>query len=199
MRVVHLSWFAVALSLSCAETNSGPPAGGTAGPPAASSAPLAASTPSTPSTPPAGPIFECQLRMEPRVVRGKPAVLHFKLTQRSSGPLYVLKWRTPLEGLRGDDYLVSRDGTEIPYVGPMFKRGDPPAKDYLEMQPGVPLEAEVELSNAYDFEKVGHYRVSFRGRLWDVVTSQSEVPRPLDRHQAVPLSCNSLELDVAAQ
>jgi hypothetical protein len=122
--------------------------------------------------------------------------VHFRLALRSGPPVYVLNWRTPLEGLRGDDFRVVRDGVDIPYAGPMFKRGNPAAKNYLTLDPSKPLEADVELSLAYDFRKAGHYRVDFKGHIWDLVTNQAEVPRPLDRHRAVPLSCAGIDVDV---
>jgi hypothetical protein len=152
---------------------------------------------STSQTPEAGaPLLACQIRAAPRIKLGQPVTVQFRLEQRSAKAVYVLNWRTPLEGLRGDDFLVVRDGIEVPYEGPTFKRGDPTARNYLTMEPGKSLEAEVDLALAYDFGKPGHYRIVFRGHVWDLVTQESDVPRPLDRHQPVPIQCAGIEIDI---
>jgi len=80
----------------------------------------------------------------------------------------------------------------------MFKRGNPSAKSYLTMDPGTPLEADVNLALAYDFKKPGHYRIAFRGQIWDLVTQRADVPRPLEQHQPVPLQCAPIETEVVA-
>lgn len=49
----------------------------------------------------------------------------FTLENLSDETVYVLKWFTPLEGLFGDIFRITRDSEEIPYTGPMVKRGDP--------------------------------------------------------------------------
>ncbi len=190
-------------SISCAKA---PPDGAPASSPApqpmaeAPSAPTAMPAPShdPPPEPPKASPFECQIRAAKEIKLGQAITVHFKLTSHAPSPLYVLNWRTPLEGLRGDDFLVVRNGTEIHYNGPMFKRADPPARNYLAVEPGKALEADVDLALAYDFTKVGTYRVTFTGHLWDVVSQKSDVPRPMDRHVAAPLMCAPVEIEVVA-
>src|SRR5260370_846510 len=88
-------------------------------PPAASDpAPAAPATPTasaTPATPASGPLFACELTVAPSHPLGTPVKLHFRLTQRGTQTVYVLNWRTPLEGTRGDNFAVVRDGQEISY------------------------------------------------------------------------------------
>jgi peptidyl-Lys metalloendopeptidase len=144
----------------------------------------------------APPALECQIRAEPRLKAGQPVIVHFRLVQRSAHAVYVLAWRTPLEGLRGDDFHVTREGVEIPYRGPLVKRGNPGAKSYLTLAPGTPLDAEVDLGLAYDLGKPGKYRVEFRGKIWDLVTQQADVPRPLDRHRPAPLQCAAIDVEL---
>jgi hypothetical protein len=122
--------------------------------------------------------------------------VHFRLSQRGPETVYVLDWRTPLEGLRGDDFQVVRDGNEVPYRGPMFKRGEPSARSYRAVAPGAPLEAEVDLALAYDFSTPGRYRVAFRGVLMDLVTQASEIPRRLDALQGAAVPCAPITVDI---
>ncbi|WP_394828375.1 protease [Pendulispora albinea] len=175
---------------------SGPAAPGAPSGPADPTGPVAPSTPSNPAASSTDPAFECQIRVDPRIKLGQPATVHFRLSLRSPQAVYVLNWRTPLEGLRGDDFLVTRDGVEVPYRGPMMKRGNPGAESYLALTPSKPLEADVNLGLAYDFTKAGHYKITFRGKVWDVVTKPSDIPRPLDRHQPAQLQCAPVETDV---
>lgn len=142
------------------------------------------------------PALECAIRAEPRGKAGQPVMVHFRLLQRSARAVYVLGWRTPLEGLRGDDFHVTREGVEIPYRGPMVKRGNPSARSYLTLAPGTPLEAEVDLTLAYDLGKPGKYRIEFRGKIWDLVTQEADVPRPLERHQPAPLQCAAIDVEM---
>jgi hypothetical protein len=39
---------------------------------------------------------------------------------------------------------VKRVGTEVPYQGPMLKRGDPDASDYVTVAPGAFVEETIE-------------------------------------------------------
>jgi hypothetical protein len=142
--------------------------------------------------------LECAMRVPPRVRAGEPVVLHFRLRNPTARPLHVLTWHTPLEGLFAPVVQVTRDGVDIPYVGPKMKRGDPGAEDYVALAPGASTEAEVELSLAYDMTRPGHYRLAFRGQVLDATVDGAEVPRPLARHQPVPAPCPAVETTVVA-
>lgn len=124
--------------------------------------------------------LEC--RIEPTGTR-----LRFELANRSQAPLRVLQWNTPLEGWKGTILTVTREGEELPYQGPMLKRGDPGREEYAEIAAGGRIEATVDLAEVYDVSRPGSYRVEVTGDLLDV-TSEA-VPRPRDRHQSMPLRC----------
>lgn len=95
--------------------------------------------------------------------------------------------------------MISRNGTEIRYNGPMVKRGNPNAKSYASVAPGKALEADIDLALAYDFTKAGTYRVTFTGNVQDMVTKKAEVPRTLDQLTPVPLVCAPIGVEVAAK
>ncbi|WP_394840025.1 protease [Pendulispora rubella] len=190
-----LAWFGIVATVSCAKTP--PEAAPSAEAPVSSAPAPTAAESAAPAAPSGIDALDCSIRVEPKIKLGQPATVHFRLASRSAHPIYVLNWRTPLEGLRGDDFSVVRDGTEIPYKGPMMKRGNPGAESYLTLEANKPLEADVDLSRAYDFSKAGHYRITFRGKIWDLVTQKSEIPRPLDNHHPVEMTCAPVETDVA--
>jgi hypothetical protein len=134
----------------------------------------------------------------PQLKVGEPVQVTFRLTNPTAQPLFVLDWHTPLEGLLSNCLEVTRDGTEIPYQGPMFKRGNPEASDYVTLAPGGSAENTIEAQLAYDFSQPGTYRIAFRGPLMDVATQQAEVPRPLAQHRAVPVQCQAIETKISA-
>jgi hypothetical protein len=137
------------------------------------------------------------MSVAPQLEVGEPVNVTFRLTNPTAQPLFVLDWHTPLEGLLSNCLEVTRDGTEIPYQGPMFKRGNPEASDYVTLAPGGSAENTIEAQLAYDFSQPGTYRIAFRGPLMDVATQQAEVPRPLAQHRAVPVQCQAIETKIS--
>jgi hypothetical protein len=142
--------------------------------------------------------LECALSAPASVRAGQPVELRFQLTNRTAQPLYVLNWRTPLEGLWGNDFQVTRDGTEVPYQGPMKKRGNPSAQSYVTIAPGASVDGKVELSLAYEMKQPGRYRIAFQGKLLDVAEKQADVPRSLDAFQAREVQCPAVETTITA-
>ena len=143
--------------------------------------------------------LECRLTAPARVRAGEPVVVHFALANRSGRALLVLTWRSPLEGLLGNDWRITREGAadEVAYAGPMVKRGAPEAEDYQALAAGGTAEADVELSLAYDLSAPGRYRVALRGGLMDVADEGQPVPRPFEAHRAMPLACGEVVVEVA--
>ncbi|WP_225410871.1 protease [Stigmatella hybrida] len=147
---------------------------------------------------PVAPSLTCEMSVPPRLKVGVPVELRFKLINPTAQTVYALKWHTPLEGLRNNFLEVSRDGTEVPYQGPMVKRADPSAEAYAPLAPGGSQEAQVDVSLAYDFTQPGTYRIAFRGTLMDLVTSQADVPRKMDAFQSVEIRCPAVETVLTA-
>jgi hypothetical protein len=137
--------------------------------------------------------LEC--RLEPRA----PAGIRFVLANPSQAPVWVLKWNTPLEGWRGSIFTVTGpDGTELPYTGPMVKRGDPGRDEYVQIAPAAEVAAVVDLANVYDLSKSGRYRLQVTGGIADLTTDEAAVPRPREQHQGVELRCGEVSLDVGS-
>ena len=92
---------------------------------------------------------------------GEAVPVKFTLTNTLSEGLYVLRWFTPLEGLAGDIFRVRRDGLHLPYHGILVKRAPPTAEDYVWLDAGGSISAEVDLAEGYDFSQPGQYTVQF--------------------------------------
>jgi len=158
---------------------------------------LAGCMSTVPSSSDSAPDLGCRLEPRPPLAAGGPAKLRFELTNRSQAPVWVLRWNTPLEGWRGTILRITKDGEEIPFQGPMFKRGDPASGDYAEIAAGSRAEATVDLAEVYDLSRPGHYRVEVVGDLVDATPDGGSVPRPRDRHHLVPLRCEPVALEIA--
>jgi hypothetical protein len=117
--------------------------------------------------------LECRMEAVHPLVAGGPVALRFRLVNRTDGPLWVLRWNTPVEGWRGTLFTVTFQGIELPYQGPRVKRGDPGPEAY-----------------------VGQYQVKVTGALLDVASAAAAVPRPRDQQQPMALKCEPLTLDV---
>lgn len=73
----------------------------------------------------------------------------FTLKNTTRAPVQVLKWQTPLGGLEGQLFDVTRGGVPVPYIGPMVKCRPPGPKDYLQLAPNQTLSAKVNLLAYY--------------------------------------------------
>jgi hypothetical protein len=129
---------------------------------------------------------------------GQQVMVSFELRNGSTEAVWVLKWYTPLEGLKGRILRVRRDGTEIPYVGPMIKRGAPGREDYVLIPPSGRASSQFELSRFYDLSAPGDYRVEFVGRIHDVVPDGQPLPRPQEVQRAVDVPGDPLIIRISA-
>jgi hypothetical protein len=144
--------------------------------------------------------LECRIEPQSPSKAGGPAEIRFVLTNPSSDPVWFLRWNTPFEGWRGTIFTVTDpDGTEVPYAGPMVKRGDPGREEYVEIPAGGSVDAEVDLANVYDLGKPGRYRLQVTGGLIDLTTDGASVPRTREQHQGADLRCGEVTLEIGPQ
>lgn len=143
--------------------------------------------------------MECQIQPRPPLTAGGPVQIRFALTNPAAEPVWVLSWNTPLEQRpMGTIFtLTGPGGEEIPYQGPMAKRGAPARESYVEIAPGGTAEAVVDLAQVYEFKNPGRYRLQVTGDLFDVARKGDEIPRPLDLLGPAPLRCQEVLLEVA--
>ncbi len=139
-------------------------------------------------------------RLEPVRAQARaadPVLVRFTLTNTTSEPLTVLKWHTPLEGIRGDIFEVTKDGREVPYIGPEVKRGAPQAEDYVTIEPGASVSVEVDLAKAYALSSAGRYGVELEAGVLDVVKAREARPeRALGRLMLRALTSNRVEVEL---
>ena len=131
---------------------------------------------------------------------GEDVEFNFKLTSESTDDFQVLKWHTPLEGIRNNFLDVQRDGQKVRYRGMMMKRGNPSAKSYILVPAGSSVEASVKLNEGYDVSEPGTYRVELNTRLMDVkMKCEGEDFQPstlMDGFNHIELSAEPITFDV---
>ena len=140
--------------------------------------------------------FECTLEAEETYVIEEPVNLRFSLHNQTDRTLYILTWYTPLEGIAGKIFGVTRDGNEIPYRGIMAKRGEPSRDEYAAVKPRATVSAVVNLAEDYDLSQAGRYHVEFTSQFHDITDDESSIPRKLDDHQPQELRCNTVSFEI---
>lgn len=131
--------------------------------------------------------LSCILSLEDPV--SKDVMVKFTLKNESNASLKILPWFTPLEGLLSDIFVITKDGIELEYQGPMVKRTAPAEADYILLDANDELSNLVPLASVYDFNQVGHYLIEFKGKLSEAIDESNE---RVYRHQT--LDCGILEL-----
>jgi hypothetical protein len=133
-----------------------------------------------------------KLSAQDSYIKGDPVIINFTIQNLSIEDLWVLKWYTPLEGLKGKIFRVTCDGREIPYEGPMHKRGDPEKADYIHIRPRRSVTAQVDLSTVYNFPASEKCQVWFKGRIYDISLTNDILPKSNEEQQMVSISGNSV-------
>ncbi len=137
-------------------------------------------------------VLRYYLRARNSYVLGSSVLIEFRVENLSSTDVWVLKWYTPLEGIKGKILDVQCDGVDVPYEGMLMKRGNPEIGDYVRLRRGESVGTEFDLSGAYSLPACKACSVKFKGRIHDVVFEQREVPRAADRHRPVDVPGNTV-------
>jgi heat shock protein HslJ len=128
---------------------------------------------------------------------GTAVPVRFTLTNISSEGFFVLKWFTPLEGLGGDIFSVQRDGEDLPYRGKLVKRGPPIPEDYVWIDAGGSVSAEVDLAEGYDFSQAGRYTLQFRSpRLSHIARTSGEQAESVDELEMIRIPSSSVSVTI---
>jgi peptidyl-Lys metalloendopeptidase len=129
-------------------------------------------------------------------IKDSPIAINFTLQNTSNEKLWILTWYTPLEGLKGKIFQVTCEGKEIPYEGPMVKRGQPSKADYIYIEPGKSVSKEIDLSSAYQVPESQACVIAFKGRIYDYATSSNTLPKRNEEQQIVNIPGNSIVIQV---
>jgi peptidyl-Lys metalloendopeptidase len=82
-------------------------------------------------------------------------------TNNGSTSLSIPKWFVPDGELEGNLFLLSRDGSRVPYLGPIIKRAAPTAQDMISLAPGESITRSVDIAGMYDLSASGEYKMQY--------------------------------------
>lgn len=102
-----------------------------------------------------------------QVEAASTVALQFTLKNTTDQPRRVLKWNTPLEGVRANIFRVARDGEPALYTGITVRRADPVEDDYVNLAPGEAVEATIDLAEHYDLTYGGAYEIRLETAILD--------------------------------
>ncbi|MEW6367665.1 MAG: M35 family metallo-endopeptidase [Acidobacteriota bacterium] len=103
----------------------------------------------------------------------EPITVRFSLENRSAESIWVLRWQMPSDEIDANIFEITRNGEAVQYVGPLVKRAEPIAEDYVEIRAGQAFEVAFDPSAVYDMTAQGQYSIRYRVRMLDV---RSEAP-----------------------
>jgi peptidyl-Lys metalloendopeptidase len=83
------------------------------------------------------------------------------LTNRGAHAVRLLRWFVPGDELQEANFVVTRDGAEVDFIGPHYKRPAPTEADYVRLAPGQSLSRTVSLVGLYDLSRSGTYAVRY--------------------------------------
>jgi len=81
------------------------------------------------------------------------------ITNNGHGQQKILGWYTDLE--EEHIFHVTRDGVEVDFFGPHYKRQAPTEKDFIKLKSGESLIKTFELSSLYNMTETGSYEVAY--------------------------------------
>lgn len=96
----------------------------------------------------------------------EPTKVKFIFTNKTEDDLYILKWCTPLEGMKSPFLTIKYGEKEVEYEGVIAKRSSPCKQEYYKhLKPHRPVENTIDLAEAYAFPDTGEYTVQYSNTL----------------------------------
>lgn len=145
------------------------------------------------STPALATVTVTLAPLQTTIKRGEDVLVRVTLTNTAAAVQYVLRWRTPLDGIDDALFDVRRDGQPVTYLGRHIKRAAPGPADFLRLEPGASLTQTVELSRLYEMTVTGAYTVRYRAPAVPATAATAKnpaTPQPL----AGELTSNAVNL-----
>ncbi|MGA4607323.1 M35 family metallo-endopeptidase [Pseudoalteromonas maricaloris] len=122
------------------------------------------------------------------------------ITNQGKGNQKILSWYTDLE--EEHIFKITRDGKEVNFFGPHYKRPAPTEADFIKLKSGETLTKSFELSGLYDLSQPGNYEISYDVESFDLfgkkeipsMTTRTMGQQSMMRADVAELSSNSVNL-----
>jgi len=90
-------------------------------------------------------------------------LVEYQVTNAGPGPVSFLPWKTPLDEVWEDLFLVqTENGQEVPYTGKVARRAPITDADYVTMAAGETLSATVDLTHSYMLSQDGAVTIGMK-------------------------------------
>lgn len=107
---------------------------------------------------------------------GESIVLYFSVENESTTNFNFCYWQTPLEKTFTANFLeIVFDGNTIPYKGRMLKRTPPNEDDFITLKSKESIAQEIDITTAYELDKIGEYQIKFIGRSINQLPSSNTI------------------------
>lgn len=142
--------------------------------------------------------LSAHIELPEHLLVGEEVNLKFTLTNTTETPLYILKWYTPLEGIAGEIFKITRDGQAVPYEGILASRGFPTRDSYVFINAGESVSAVVDLGTSFDFSEAGTYQIGFISpQISHIARSAEEFAKTEDDLGPVRILSNPVKLEIS--
>jgi len=113
------------------------------------------------------------------------------ITNNHKGQQKLLNWYTELE--EEHIFHVTRDGVEVDFMGPHYKRHAPTEKDYIKLKSGESLTKTFELTANYDMSAAGQYEISYEVSSFHLYSNHGQ-QKKAERRNVETLSSNTVSI-----
>ncbi len=87
------------------------------------------------------------------------------IRNESGADAKILRWLTPLDGVKDNLFDVTVNGKSVEYIGAVYKRPEPTEKDFIVLRAGETYETIVDLAGFYDLSETGFYQVNYKAEI----------------------------------
>lgn len=125
--------------------------------------------------------------------------LKYTMTNTTDHVIYVLKWGTPLQGnMEKIASITSSDTqTEVKYIGPQYKRGDPTKESYVTLGANQSVTETIYLNKYWELNQAGSYLITLKGIIHDVIHHPKQPPTKRNQFEGVSLDKTSVTFKLA--
>lgn len=110
------------------------------------------------------------------------------LSNPTKHTVHILGWFTPVSDVGEPLFTVTRDGTQVAYVGPLYKRPSSTRADYVQLKAGESIKHVVDLGALYDLSQSGGYVVSYNVASEDLFGAKRNPSGARDSLTSEPIS-----------
>jgi len=114
--------------------------------------------------------------------------LQVSISNPDKREIKILRWFTPIDGIRGNLFSVTLNDSPVEYLGAVYKRAAPTESDYLILKPGETIVNTVNLADYYDLSKSGNYQITYRAESYNLFTETAVFQQKAERLESKSVS-----------